>query len=849
MSLGDAQAIKDLAASLRSADSETRRNAFSRITNSSRDLIDGILPALLEVAKDPDPAIRSSVYLTLADLAFGNDTARAVVFSALIDPDQFARRQAAEAILNRRIFLNRDVNKQVQQAVEKAVESSDPLIRQAALHALFDSGMAKSDKMLMGLFQDSNPSVRIKAMKASAFIERPEFVSAFVKALSDQDAGVRRLALSNFRYKRAPDSSFEQVRTLLRSDTLEDVRAEAAQALTYSTHPDSLSALVEALKDPSARVRIAVLESLGTASNEHAAKVVAAVTPLALGEPSQEVRAAAIVALRNHRPDNLLQILNEVITNATSETLVRVKAVSALDYVRNDDERAAGEIARALLRNDSDPKVREQAAQVLGYIKAEAFKEDFISALSDPSEEVQAAAIAGLGKIGTVEVIQSLLPLFERATGPMRDRLESGMKEAALRSVRRINEMHDSTEFSEATRYASVANVDRKVLYHLMVLAEEELFTSTYNGLYSRLRDKMRTGTPVNGAQLLEENGNYGFRDFLKLASNYNQLDNFLQTMDVPLQEGLIKRFATGFHKERDRLEQAVAVADTIGTLTNARVLRTVADTLEQNFKQLETTDKRSADLYGLLGALYKDRSVTTPWLQEANKDYQLPDLSKLDVNALFQPNGKHIQHHFFYHDEGKAPDGTNSFNHFKATYAGRPGWNMETHDGYIIIRSTGPKVVEIYANDPTVDEKGIDSILARFKESNIEPQAVFHRGHSYHVHKTLRHLKPSVKLVSLGSCGGYNNVNEVLSKAPEAAIISTKGVGTMLVNDPLFKLLNDHLRTGQPLVWGQFWGMVERQPFAGNRDFRNYIPPHKNYGVTYLVAERRLSQLSKTSQ
>jgi hypothetical protein len=99
--------------------------------------------------------------------------------------------------------------------------------------------------------------------------------------------------------------------------------------------------------------------------------------------------------------------------------------------------------------------------------------------------------------------------------------------------------------------------------------------------------------------------------------------------------------------------------------------------------------------------------------------------------------------------------------------------------------------------------------------------------------------LPTSAKIIVLGSCGGFQNLNAVLDICPEAHIISSKEVGTKLVNDPILKLINESLRKGEGVDWISMWSKLEKQFSTGvvKERFGNYIPPHKNLGALFIKA------------
>ena len=101
--------------------------------------------------------------------------------------------------------------------------------------------------------------------------------------------------------------------------------------------------------------------------------------------------------------------------------------------------------------------------------------------------------------------------------------------------------------------------------------------------------------------------------------------------------------------------------------------------------------------------------------------------------------------------------------------------------------------------------------------------------------------MPESAKIIMLGSCGGYNNLKQILDYAPDAHIISTKQIGARDVNKPIIEAINNTLRAGKNIDWRDMWGNLETLFTKIGRDkkdlFDDYIPPHKNLGALFIKA------------
>jgi hypothetical protein len=175
-------------------------------------------------------------------------------------------------------------------------------------------------------------------------------------------------------------------------------------------------------------------------------------------------------------------------------------------------------------------------------------------------------------------------------------------------------------------------------------------------------------------------------------------------------------------------------------------------------------------------------------------------------------------------------------YDNFIKTYKDKPGWNIKEHDGFVVVSGKDPKSgreLIIAANKPE-SEHGLDKAKEYLKSIDAEPQFVVHRGHSYHTDKTLAALTDKTSAVFWGSCGGYQNIVKTLDASPDAHhMIVTKGEGTKVANDPLFKMINDAILKEGRVDWEKLWKQAQEQ--IKDKRFEQYIPPHQNTAASFI--------------
>jgi hypothetical protein len=161
-----------------------------------------------------------------------------------------------------------------------------------------------------------------------------------------------------------------------------------------------------------------------------------------------------------------------------------------------------------------------------------------------------------------------------------------------------------------------------------------------------------------------------------------------------------------------------------------------------------------------------------------------------------------------------------------------RNSTSLEDHKEYVCVSSTDSKgvPVRIYANKPDHHDDGLEAINRTVASTQGLGKPAFQvfigRGHSYHADEYLPLITPDVKLVHLGSCGGFQNLSKVLKTSPSAQVISTQQTGSMYVNDPLLFSINESIRTTGTPNWIKQQKTLDSLS-SSNKDA--YLLPHKN--------------------
>jgi hypothetical protein len=410
--------------------------------------------------------------------------------------------------------------------------------------------------------------------------------------------------------------------------------------------------------------------------------------------------------------------------------------------------------------------------------------------------------------------------------------------------VREINALH--TVENPAIRFKILDPLTPAELYYLIVLSEDEIYTSSYLGVYDRIFQRMQS--PRGDSLILQVHGDY-FRKFIKMAAAYNKLDHFLGTMDRQNAGTIMKSFI--IHLENANEEEAVDVADSYSSIfdKNPMLAKFILDEVRANYdKNSAGGNKKGIVIYNLLQTLFESADTTNKI--DLSASLGIPPVYKVDYGSLADDSGRVIQQVFFYGDLDK--DGQNSYADYMALFRPRPGtkpeWKILDNPQWTTISSIKGRPILIFANKPLLgdddpDDKAQKALAVYLGAHHLKPTIVIHRGHSYHVKYTIEQMPATARIVVLGSCGGYNNLSEVLKINEDAHIISSKQVGTKTVNEPILQAINTTLLAGKDIDWIPMWkelaARFQNDPVAKEK-FDDYIPPYKNLGAIFIKAYRK---------
>jgi len=413
--------------------------------------------------------------------------------------------------------------------------------------------------------------------------------------------------------------------------------------------------------------------------------------------------------------------------------------------------------------------------------------------------------------------------------------VDDALQDQATIVFQYLNELFDKPD---TLRFHIIEPLTARELYTLLAYGEENAISTSYHGAFTRLLARMRQ-EGLTGERLLALVNEVRLRPFIKSAAKFHRLEAFFATMpSLPERWAVLTRCLSGLERTPDMAVQAAHAAEILDTAADGQSLRLLRETILNEYRRVERSqDQRGLAVYGLLAARLVQSTGGMPETPELTTIAQLyrsylPDWQAIPVAQFFH-DGLNVQRYFFYNDD----DGQGSFRSFMTQYRAAPAWHLEDYGTFVRLTSSGAgRRIILYANKPTDAGERATDLDRLMQQHGVPPQIIVHRGHSPYVPETIARMPRTAALVFLGNCGGYTLLEGVFNKAPDAQVITTLGVGTITVNDPFLKELNDYLLRGKDGRWAEFWQQAAVR-LDHNPRFADYVAPDHNAGALLLRA------------
>ncbi|MGB4843727.1 MAG: hypothetical protein WBP16_04625 [Ferruginibacter sp.] len=440
-------------------------------------------------------------------------------------------------------------------------------------------------------------------------------------------------------------------------------------------------------------------------------------------------------------------------------------------------------------------------------------------------------------------LVKTEINYFTRMVSPAKDTpvamfgtngLRETLKNKALQHfVTPINTLHDLSNLNMRMRATdSLSAVD---LYYMIVMSENEIYTSSYKHSFFRLLQRLGK-EPRTDSLLLNVHFDY-FKKFIKMAANFNKLDTFLRFMPEASSQVLMRGFIANLDNTGS-LEDAIDVADSYSSITDKKLQNTILNYITENESLcIQRNNIRGKTIYGLLKTIFLSADAKNNI--DLTNILGIPSIYEIENKDMRDDSGRIVQQVYWYGDE----DGKAFFPSFLNSFSSRD-WIITPKAEWYEIRSKKGNVW-VFANRPLDNDANLDDsaqvhLNNYLADNGFHPAVVVHRGHSYWLTRTIKRMSGNATIVMLGSCGGYKNLNDIIEKNPDAHIISTKEIGTGDINRPILNYLNQTFEAGNTLVWKNMWASLTKlfvnDPSRSVREsWEDYIPPYKNLGAIFL--------------
>ena len=303
----------------------------------------------------------------------------------------------------------------------------------------------------------------LKSMAVTALAAMGSGAIARLTELIDQDP-TRRLATQTLAQIRRPETVPLLQKVV--NDTDAQVRATAIEALSSFHNPDISNCLIQALKDPAARVRRAAVTGLGfCGADVTELDLVAHLHPLLLDLNPDVCRQTAIALGRLGTPAATSALFQSLQSHHTPEFLA-IELVRALGWIGTSE--ALHCLQRSLIQLPLTASVRQEILTVLGRVEQPDQKRQATQILLDllqreatfaQSASARQAIALALGQLGDPSALNPLINLLADPQVSVRLHIISALKilapEAAHQRLEQLFQSENSG--SELGRGVAIA--------------------------------------------------------------------------------------------------------------------------------------------------------------------------------------------------------------------------------------------------------------------------------------------------------------------------------------------------------------------------------------------------------
>jgi HEAT repeat protein len=209
------------------------------------------------------PSRRWQAAAALGQHPMRSPEAVAALIDALVDPEEFVRWQAIEALAGQEVG-------RVFDTLVACLDDSEPLRRAGAAQVLGLLGGEAAAQALLPRTADPDPQVRATVAEALGQLADPTVLPALLPLLEDVSTAVIRAAARALSRLAQPVAAVPLAEALTQPGQPLLVRRALAAALSRAPHPDAQPQLLAALTDPDPQVRGYAARGLGQVGNEEA---------------------------------------------------------------------------------------------------------------------------------------------------------------------------------------------------------------------------------------------------------------------------------------------------------------------------------------------------------------------------------------------------------------------------------------------------------------------------------------------------------------------------------------------------------------------------------------------------